>query len=102
MPCGPGGSRLRETPDAQGRLHRGRTTTRLFALKAVKADEACNHDRRRVFVAWTEVAVSISPSDVGSDSGGTRMRADCSQHRGHEGAEVHSWRVMKEATASFL
>jgi hypothetical protein len=30
------------------------------------------------------------------------MRADCSQHRGHEGAEVHSWRVMKEATASFL
>ena len=31
------------------------------------------------------------------------MRADCRQRRcGHEGAEVHSWRVMKEATASFL
>jgi translation initiation factor IF-1 len=31
------------------------------------------------------------------------MRADCSQRRcGHEGAEVHSRRVMKEATASFL
>ena len=31
------------------------------------------------------------------------MRADCSQNRGaHEGAEVYSWRVMKEATASFL
>ena len=31
------------------------------------------------------------------------MRANCSQHRGgHEGTEVHSWRVMKEATASFL
>jgi translation initiation factor IF-1 len=39
----------------------------------------------------------------GSDSSGTRMRTDCSQRRyGHEDAEVHSWRVMKEATASFL
>jgi translation initiation factor IF-1 len=34
------------------------------------------------------------------DSSGTRMRADCGQHLG--GAEVNSWRVMKEATASFL
>jgi translation initiation factor IF-1 len=37
------------------------------------------------------------------DRSGTRMRADCSQHCGrHEGSEVRLWRVMKEATASFL
>ena len=30
------------------------------------------------------------------------MRADCSQHRGGHGAEIHSWRLMKEASASFL
>ena len=30
------------------------------------------------------------------------MRADCSQHHGGHGAEIHSWRLMKEASASFL
>ena len=30
------------------------------------------------------------------------MRADCSQHHGGHGAEIHSWRLIKEASASFL
>ena len=53
--------------------------------EAVKADEAFRQAMLAAIAAGQECA-STAVSTVG----------------GHEGAEVQSWRVMKEATASFL
>src|SRR5262245_48599636 len=100
MPCGPGGSRLCETPDAQG------VTMTTGSRDFRPSDEDPND--HAAFAAPQERSEAVKEDEafrqamLAAIAAGQRMRADCGQHRGHEGAEVHSWRVMKEATASFL
>jgi translation initiation factor IF-1 len=54
--------------------------------EAVKADEAF----RQAMLAAIAAGEECAPTAVSQQRGG------------HEGAEIHSWRLMKEASASFL